>query len=238
MLRDETQHKMRVLIACEESQTVCKAFRERGHEAYSCDIQKCSGGHPEWHIHGDALEAINSHLFWTEDMDYHFVEKWDLLIGHPPCTYLSRAGQAWKTRKQSVRPDMKEFREAEAAKAIEFMKALWAAPIPKICLENPVGLANTRWRKPTQIIHPYYFGDMEMKETCLWLKGLPRLNGLHHIDKNRDKPKPTPGKTRIGADGKVKNQYFCGRLDAGKNAAKLKSKTFPGIARSMAEQWG
>jgi site-specific DNA-cytosine methylase len=230
---------MRVLIACEESQTVCKAFRERGHEAYSCDIQDCSGGEEDWHIVGDAVDvAYNWHLFYTQNYRQHYVEEWDLMIAHPPCTYLSRAGQAWKTRKQSVRPDMKEFREAEAAKAIEFMRLLWNAPIKKICLENPVGLANTGFRKPNQIIHPYYFGDAEMKETCLWLKGLPRLNGLHHIDKYKNKPKPTPGKSRIGSDGKLKNQYFCGRMDNKSGAAKLKSKTFPGIARAMAEQWG
>jgi hypothetical protein len=133
---------------------------------------------------------------------------------------------------------MKEFREAEAAKAIEFMRKLWSAPIKRIALENPVGLANTQFLRPTQIIHPYYFGDGEMKETCLWLKGLPRLNGIHTIDRLRDKPKPTPGKTRIGADGKVKNQYFCGRMDSKSNSAKLKSKTFPSIARAMADQWG
>lgn len=216
---------MRVLVACEESQEVCKAFRARGHEAYSCDLQPCSGGHPEWHIQCDAIHAA-------------YNGRWDLMIAHPPCTYLSRAGQAWKTRKQSVRADMKEFREKKAKEAIEFIRVLWNAPIKKICLENPVGLANTQWRKPTQIIHPYYFGDGEMKETCLWLKGLSRLNGLPHIDKNRDKPKPTPGKTRVGSDGKIKNQYFCGRMDNRSNAAKLKSKTFPSIAAAMAAQWG
>jgi hypothetical protein len=218
---------MRVLIACEESQTVCKAFRERGHEAYSCDLQACSGGHPEWHIMHDAVEVAHLGI-------------WDLMIGHPPCTFLSRAGQAWKTRPQKGKSieEVAKFREQEAWKAIEFMKKLYNAPIDRICLENPVGLANTRWRKPNQIVHPYYFGDQEMKETCFWLKGLSRLNGLPHIDKYRDKPLPTPGKSRIGSDGKMKNQYFCGRMDNKSGAAKLKSKTFPGIARAMAEQWG
>lgn len=219
-----TSRPLRVLVACEESQAVCLAFRRRGHYAFSCDIQECSGGHPEWHIQGDALEAIK-------------IRDWDILIGHPPCTYLSRAGMAWKTRKQNKRPDMKEFREAEAEKAIEFINRLWNSPIKKICLENPVGLANTRWKRPSQIIHPYYFGDGEMKQTCLWLKGLTRLNGVHTIHKDRDKPKPTPGKTRVGSDGKIKNQYFCGRMDSKAQAAKLKSKTFPGIANAMASQW-
>lgn len=215
---------LKILVACEESQVVCKAFRERGHEAYSCDIQPCSGGHPEWHIQDDVLNHIN--------------DGWDMMIGHPPCTFLSRAGQAHKSRSEEIR----KYREDQAAKAIEFMDKLWNAPIPKICLENPVGLANTRWRKPTQIIHPWYFGDGEMKETCLWLKGLPRLNGLEMvaIDRMKFKPKPTPGKSRIGSDGKMKNQYFCGRIESAhglKERAKLKSKTFPGIARAMAEQW-
>lgn len=210
---------LRVLVACEESQTVCKAFRARGHEAYSCDIQPCSGGRPDWHIHGNVLEYL--------DRD------WDLMIGHPPCTYLSRAGQSNKSRSKEVW----EYRESKATEAIEFMKALWNSPIPKICLENPVGLANTRWRKPTQIVHPYYFGDAEMKETCFWLKGLSRLNGLPHIDRVRDKPKPLS--TRMGSDGQVKNKYFCGVGDCLPKGirAKFKSKTFEGIAQAMASQW-
>jgi hypothetical protein len=158
------------------------------------------------------------------------------MIGHPPCTFLSNVGQACKTRDNA-----KEFREAEAVKAIAFVDKLWNSGIKKICLENPVGQLNTQWKRPTQIIQPYYFGDHEMKTTCLWLKGLPRLNGLHHIDRKRDKPLPVLGKSRIGSDGKMKNVYFTGRMDRStdsKTAAKLKSKTFPGIARAMAEQWG
>lgn len=119
---------MRVLIACEESQTVCNAFRERGHEAYSCDIQECSGGHPEWHIIGDAINAAYN------------LGPWDLMIGHPPCTFLSRAGQCHKSRSKEIA----EYREQQAELAIEFMNTLWHAPIKKICLENPVGLANTK----------------------------------------------------------------------------------------------
>jgi hypothetical protein len=210
---------MKVLIACEESQAVCLAFRAKGHEAFSCDLQECSGGYPEWHIIADAIETAYS-------------EVWDLMVAHPPCTFLSRAGMAHKAKSKEV----KEFREQEAKKAIEFIKQLWNAPIDKICIENPVGVVNTHWRKPTQIIHPYYFGDPEMKETCLWLKRLPRLNGLHTIDKIIHKPKPI--RSRIGSDGKMKNMYFCGLMDNKSNAAKLKSKTFPSIAKAMAEQWG
>lgn len=223
---------MRVLIGCEESQAICKAFREKGHEAYSCDIQECSGGHPEWHIIGDILEVIKGGWFVTQSGTRIYIDKWDMAIFHPPCTFLSRAGQAHKSRSEEIR----KYREEQAALAIEFIKKLWDSPIPKICIENPVGVANTRWRKPSQIVHPYYFGDGEMKETCFWIKGLPRLNGDPNIDKIRDKPKPT--RTRIGADGKVKNEYFCYRMDRKSNAAKLKSKTFPGIAKAMADQWG
>lgn len=203
---------MRVLVACEESQTVCKAFRERGHEAFSCDIQECSGGHPEWHIHDDVI--------------YHLNEGWDLMIGHPPCTYFSRAGFHFIYKK----PERKEQLE----KAFEFVKALWNAPIERIALENPIGWLNTNWRKPSQTIHPWYFGDGEMKETCLWLKNLPRLNGLTEIAMNPAKFHPKPESSRIGSDGKMKNKYFMSRA---KNA-KERSKTFPGIARAMAEQWG
>ena len=215
---------MRVLIACEFSGIVRDAFISRGHDALSCDLLPTERPGP--HYQGDVLDILN--------------DGWDLMIAHPPCTYLSRAGQAWKTRpiKGKTSDEVTKFREDQAQIAINFIKTLWSAPIEKICIENPIGVANTRWRKPTQIVHPYYFGDNEMKETCFWLKNLPRLNGLHNIDRLKDKPKPTPGKTRIGLDGKIKNQYFCGRMDNKANAAKMKSKTFPGIANAMATQWG
>lgn len=215
----EPKNKLRVLIACEESQTVCLAFRERGHEAYSNDLQDCSGGHPEWHLKMDVFEAIG-------------LKKWDLMIAHPPCTFLSNAGHAHKAKSKEI----KKYREDQAELAIRFIKMLWSSPIQKICIENPVGVANTKWRKPNQKVHPYYFGDGEMKLTCFWLKNLPRLNGNPAIDRYKDKPKPL--KSRIGSDGKMKNWYFCSRMDSGSNAAKNKSKTFPGIARAMANQWG
>lgn len=211
-----------ILIGCEESQAVCIEMRKRGHNAFSCDLQECSGGHPEWHLQMDIFEAIH-------------LKQWDLLIAHPPCTYLSNVGQACKTRDNA-----KEFREAEALKAIQFVNKLWNCGILKICLENPVGQLNTKWKKPRQIIQPYYFGDNEMKTTCLWLRNLTRLNGIKTIDRLRDKPKPLAGKSRIGSDGKMKNVYFVGRMDRSNNSqqsAKLKSRTFPGIARTMAKQW-
>ena len=202
---------MRVLVACEESQAVCIAFRERGHEAYSCDIQPCSGGHPEWHIQDDVLKHLN--------------DGWDMMIAFPPCTYLSTIGMNWQNRI----PGRKEKTE----QAIEFVKALWSAHVGRIAIENPIGVLNTRWRKPSQIIEPYYFGDPEKKATCLWLKGLKRLNGTTPFAK---KPEPS----HVYANGR--KQYFGARLGDklrySPDRGKMKSKTFPGIARAMAEQWG
>lgn len=202
---------MKVLIACEESQVVCKAFRARGHEAFSCDIQPCSGGHPEWHIQDDVI--------------YHLSDGWDLMIAHPPCTYFSRAAGIVLYKPERLKKTHESF---------EFVKMLWSAAIPKIAIENPPGWLSTNWRRWTQKIHPWYFGDGEMKETCLWLKNLPRLNGLVEIAANRKKYHPVPAGSRMGSDGKIKNFYFMTRVQN----AKDRSKTFPGIANAMAEQWG
>lgn len=203
---------MRVLVACEESQVVCKAFRERGHEAFSCDLQECSGGHPEWHYQKDIIEVIGL--------------GWDLMIAHPPCTYFSRAGIQFLHKQLD--------RKEKLLLSFEFVKQLWNAPIEKIALENPAGWLCTNWRRPNQIIHPWYFGDNEMKETCLWLKDLPRLQGLIEVAKDPVAFHPKPEKSRIGSDGKMKNKYFMSRM----TNAKDRSKTFPGIAKAMAEQWG
>lgn len=203
---------MRVLVACEESQTVCKAFRELGHEAYSCDLQACSGGHPEWHIMHDAVEVAYSGI-------------WDMMIAHPPCTYFSRAAGRWL-----YNPD----RLVKTEESFRFWMKLWDAPIPKKGFENPPGWLCTNWRRPDQKIHPWYFGDVEMKETCLWLSGLPRLTGNIEVALNPRKYHPKPISSRMGSDGKIKNKYFVSRM----TNAKDRAKTFPGIARAMAEQWG
>lgn len=216
----------RVLIACEESQTVCKAFRKLGHEAYSCDLQACSGGHPEWHIIADVLTIIKGGWFVTQAGKLVYIEKWDLMIAHPPCTYFSRAGIQFIHTQQG--------RIEKQREAFEFVKKIWAAPIELKALENPVGWLCTNWRRPSQKIHPWYFGDPEMKETCLWLNRLPRLQGLHEVALNINKYHPKPESYRIGSDGKMKNKYFMQRAGNAKN----RSKTFPGIARAMAEQWG
>jgi hypothetical protein len=203
---------MRVLVACEESQAVTIQMRNLGHEAFSCDIQECSGGYPEWHIQGDVTEQLD--------------KGWDMMIAHPPCTYFSRAGIQF-IHKQ-------EGRKEKLLQSFEFVLKLWNANIPKIAIENPAGWLCTNWRRPNQIIHPWYFGDDDMKETCLWLKNLPRLNGRIEVAADRKKYHPVPEKSRIGSDGKMKNKYFMSRC----TNAKERSKTFPGIAKAMAEQWG
>lgn len=226
---------MKVLIACEESQTVCKAFREKGHEAYSCDIVECSGGHPEWHIMQDVLPLINGNCeFYTCDGIHHVIDgKWDLLIAHPPCTYLSNVA----TRHYSLRcttPDKVVDRwEKRAISAVFFMQ-FCLADVPKIAVENPVGFMNSAYRRPDQIIHPYMFADSVedknqyvTKATCLWLRGLPKL-------KTNNLPKPNNGEIYgYMPSGKARTWE-----DTYSRIGKVRSKTFPGIAKAMAEQWG
>ena len=228
---------MKVLIACEESQRVCMAFRKRGHEAYSADIQEPSGGHPEWHILGDVLPIINGDcVFTTMDGEKHAVYgEWDLIIAHPPCTYLSNAA----TRSHSIRCTPLSKINNRTGKRIEGMKFFMNfvnANCDKIAIENPVGVMNTVYRKADQIIEPYQFAENEndkenyiTKRTCLWLKGLDPLitNKL-----------PKPDNLKLFGkhpSGKVKCWAEC--VSSG-NRAKERSKTFEGIAEAMAEQWG
>nr|DAN93854.1 MAG TPA: Cytosine specific methyltransferase [Caudoviricetes sp.] len=206
---------MKVLIACEESQTVCKAFRERGHDAYSCDILEPSGGHPEWHIQGDALKAIESH-------------QWDLIIAHPPCTYLTVTGNRWYNVERYGEKAIQRYRDRE--EAMEFFMAIAGADCEHIAIENPVGIMSSRWRKSDQIIEPWQFGDPYEKKTCLWLKGLPKLIPTNIVD-------VPPRKTF--ASGRSMPAWYADAWRLPKaERAKLRSKTFPGIAKAMAEQWG
>lgn len=206
---------MKVLIACEESQTVCKAFRERGHDAYSCDILEPSGGHPEWHIQGDALKAIASH-------------QWDLIIAHPPCTYLTVTGNRWYNVERYGEKAIQRYRDRE--EAMEFFMSIADADCEHIAIENPVGIMSSRWRKSDQIIEPWQFGDPYEKKTCLWLKGLPKLVPTNIVD-------VPPRKTF--ASGKSMPAWYADAWRMPKaERAKLRSKTFPGIAKAMAEQWG
>ena len=159
---------MKILIACEESQTVCKAFRELGFEAYSCDILDCSGGHPEWHIKGNVLEIIKCDYIITMTDTVHRIGKWDLMIAHPPCTYLSVSGLHWNKKDKT--------RDKKTSDALEFVQKLLDAPIKHIALENPVSCISSKIRKPDQTLQPYEHGHPESKLTCIWLKNLPKLH--------------------------------------------------------------
>jgi site-specific DNA-cytosine methylase len=210
---------MKILIACEESQAVTKAFRALGHDAYSCDILPCSGGYPEWHLQGDV---------------FGFIEQgWDLMIAHPPCTYLSVSGARHLYNKDKT-PNIERYKNQ--AEALNFVQRLMDTDIPRIAIENPISVISSKIRKPDQIIQPYMFGDSASKSTCLWLKNLPKLIATNMVDKGEFKEwidKNT---------GKVKRQalWYYEALQQAKNPQErrtLRSKTFQGIADAMANQW-
>lgn len=225
---------MKIIVACEESQAVTKAFRSRGHEAYSCDLQECSGGYPEWHIQGDALSIVY-------DLSY----KWDMMIAHPPCTYLTLTGNRWFNRDKFRWKAVKRHILRERAK--DFFWKLWEAPISKIAIENPMGYMNPVL-KHSQIIQPFYFGESFSKQTCLWIKNLPLLRHFEQDTLFGDKQSHVDaGEFLYCTDkktGKLKKQplwYAQARNiknDNNHTRAKIRSKTFDGIARAMAEQWG
>ena len=202
---------MRILIACEESQAVCIAFRQKGHEAYSCDIIDCSGGHPEWHIKADALELLKM--------------RWDMIIAFPPCTYMTNAGAVRMRVKGEIVPERYE----EAMKAKEFFMKFYNTDCPKIAIENPVPMKLIGLPPYDQIIQPYQFGHPYSKRTCLWLKGLPPLFATEIINEH------VPYVNGGCKDAHGNYRRFQGRKE---RDPKIRSKTFPGIARAMAEQWG
>ena len=223
---------MKVLVACEESQTVCKAFREKGHEAYSCDIQKCSGGVPKWHILMDAKAVFNGGVMKLQTGEKISIDKWDLIIAHPPCTYLSNVA----TRSHSIKCTPVTWINARTHNRIEamdfFMKCV-DANCDRIAIENPIGIMNTAYRKPDQIIHPYYFAESKddeenywTKSTCLWLKGLPLLKYNEIANE--------PYEHKLGKYDNGKNRTW----EEAQHGSVDRSKTFPGIAKAMAEQWG
>jgi hypothetical protein len=220
---------MKVLIACEESQAVCKEFRARGHEAYSCDIIPCSGGHPEWHIQGDALAVINGRTtFTTADGTSHTLDsKWDLLIAHPPCTYLTVSGNRWFN--EEIYGDKARQRKADRNDAMEFFMKFVNADCDRIAIENPIGCMSSAYRKPDQTVHPYWFGDAERKATCLWLKGLPKLTATNMVE-------PVVIQCKSGKTDSPWHIHTLGL--AAEERRRLRSKTFPGLAKAMADQWG
>lgn len=221
---------MKILIACEESQAVCKAFREKGHEAYSCDIIECSGGHPEWHIMQDVIPLLNGRCeFVTCDGSEHVIQgRWDMIIAHPPCTYLTVSGNRWfdviKYGKEA------QERWLERCKAIAFFLYIAFADCEKIVIENPIGCMSTIWRKPDQVIQPYEYGHPARKATCLWLKNVKKLNPTEIVEPEIY--------SYLAANGRIKTDSRWRCKCKKEERAAFRSKTFPGIAQAMADQWG
>ena len=228
---------MKVLVACEESQAVTIEFRRLGHEAYSCDIVECSGGHPEWHIMQDVLPLLNGYCeFNTMDGEYHMVfGKWDMILAFPPCTYLTVAGNRYFNVERYGEKAIERINKSK--EAAEFFMKFAEADCDRIAIENPVGRMNTLFRKPDQIINPFNFGHPVAKKTCLWLKGLPFLAHTEEV-----KPELIHSKGKSG--GYSGPSWYVtdenGKILSWKDprTAKARSKTYPGIARAMAEQWG
>ena len=218
---------LNVLIACEESQRVCIEMRKLGHRAFSCDILPCSGGHPEWHVQGDVLPLLNGNCtFQTADTHTHTQRgRWDLIIAHPPCTYLTVTGNSWFDVQKYGNKARKRF--SDRYKAIVFFMNFVHCDCEHVAIENPVGVMNTAYRKPDCIVHPYHFGDDAKKKTCFWLKGLPPLKPTNIIE-------PTTVITGHGTDSPWHAYSWSLPKD---ERSKARSKTFPGIARAMAEQW-
>lgn len=226
---------MNVLVACEESQRVTIELRKLGHNAFSCDIIECSGGHPEWHIQQDVIPLLNGHCeFKTVDGTSHSIKgKWEMIIAFPPCTRLCASGQRWLYFGE------KEYRSkkiSEQQKAIVFFMRFVFANCDRIAIENPQGIMSTCYEKPTQIIQPYEYGHPVRKTTCLWLKNLPTLQPTHIVE-----PEIIHSNGKTG--GYSGNSWYC-KDDNGKTlswnnplTAKIRSKTYPGIAKAMAEQW-
>jgi len=227
---------MRVLVACEESQAVTLELRKLGHEAYSCDIIDCSGGHPEWHIKQDVTMILDGNCaVYLQNGNAKYIDsKWDMIIAFPPCTYLTSAGtRHYSLKMNSAEKVAKRIKQRDAA--VKFFLMFATADCNKLAIENPVGYMNTYFKKPNQIIHPYYFGDAVQKRTCLWLKGLPNLQPTNML------PVPEPMYICKGEKCNGKKINWCEGMRNIKGGqeerAKARSKTFPGIAKAMALQW-
>jgi hypothetical protein len=232
--------KLNILVACEESQAVTKELRKLGHNAYSCDLLKCSGRKPQWHFNVDVFKVIKNKGGILQNGESVKIEGgWDMMIAHPPCTFLAVSGAQWyyhpddkdlpleKRRPHPRYPNRIKDRED----AVKFFTRLWNVKINRIAIENPIGIMSTRLCKPTQIVQPYMFGDKATKTTCLWLKGLPLLKGTKLVDK---------GERVFFASGKSQPKWYSDAFTNAKTPAErqtLRSKTFKGMARAMAKQW-
>ncbi|ANE35397.1 hypothetical protein CIG11343_0310 [Campylobacter iguaniorum] len=232
--------EINIIVACEESQRVCTEFRKLGFNAYSCDLLECSGGHPEWHFNQDIFYVIKNKGGITQNGDSIKVKQWDMMIAHPPCTFLAVSGAQWyyhpddkdlpieKRRPHPKFPNRAKDRE-EASK---FFIDLANVKIPYIAIENPIGIMNTKYRKADQIVQPYHFGDSASKKTCLWLKNLPPLEYTNIV---------APGEFIEFRSGKRIAKWYSDGLTKTKSAKERqiwRSKTFPGFAQAIATQWG
>lgn len=233
--------KLKILVACEESQAVTLELRRLGHEAYSCDLLQCSGGHPQWHFNMDVLKVIENRGGILQTGERKKIKgNWDLMIAHPPCTYLAVSGAQWyyhpddkNLPTEDRRPHPKyPYRSLHREEAVRFFMELANAPIPKIAIENPVGIMSKRFRKPNQIVQPFWFGDRATKTTCLWLIGdLPLLQPTNIVDK---------GDRIHFKSGKSQPKWYSDAFVMARTSEErqiLRSKTFPGLAKAMAEQW-
>ena len=231
---------MNILIACEESQTVCKEFRKLGYTAFSCDLLPCSGGHPEWHFKEDMFKIIENKGGVLESGDTHYNKiKWDIMIAHPPCTFLSVSGARWyyhpedkelPTDKRRPHPNF-PTRAKDREEAIEFFMKLSTCDIERIAIENPIGIMSRIWRKPDQIVQPYMFGDEATKTTCLWLKNLPPLTPTNIVDK---------GERVVLSSGRSLPKWYSDSFNtkiSTEMRRTLRSKTFQGFAEAIASQW-
>lgn len=206
---------MNIIIGCEESQAVCLEFRKLGINAYSCDLQECSGGHPEWHFNKSIFDVVNGGKLITQSGNEVYIDKWNLGIFHPPCTHLAVSG---------ARHFKEKIADGRQQDAITFFLKLANLPIQHLVLENPICIMSSVWREPDQIIQPYYFGDEFQKTTCLWYKNMPFLKPTKIVSK---------GEFVTFKSGKKMSKFFAESFGDGK----ARSKTFPGIAKAMAEQW-
>lgn len=235
----EKSNKLNILVACEESQAITKELRKLGHNAYSCDLLECSGGNPQWHFNMDVFKVIKNKGGKLQNGDSAKVKKWDIMIAHPPCTYLAVSGAKWY-----YHPDDKDkpiverrphpnylYRSDFRDEAIDFFLKLANSPIDKIAIENPIGIISSKWRKPDQIVQPFMFGDEARKTTCLWLKNLPQLKPTKMVGE---------GERIYFKSGKSQPKWYSDAFVKAKSHEErrtMRSKTFPGMAKAMAKQW-
>jgi hypothetical protein len=231
--------KLNILVACEESQAITKELRKLKHNAFSCDLLECSGGKPEWHFNMDVFKVIKNKGGKLQNGGSAKVKKWDMMIAHPPCTYLAVSGAQWYYHPddkdkpiEDRRPHPKyPTRSQDREDAVAFVKNLWECGIEKIAIENPIGVLSSKMDKPTQIVQPFMFGDEARKTTCLWLKNLPQLKPTKMVGE---------GERIYFKSGKSQPKWYSDAFVKAKSAEErrtLRSKTFPGMAKAMAKQW-